>query len=419
MKYWKSSFVLTVVCLVVISWTFIARAQDIVIGFSGPLSGPAAEYGQDLLFGMDMAVKEINAAGGVTVNGKKHLLRLEKLDDKNDPTAAVNNARRFRSSGAIAIYNGVFTTIAAMAKINQEKGSEFLLMAYTSTPKLTEMRNPLLIGITAPDFRIYMQQFIEIAKKKGFKKIAMVVTAGAYGEEWRTDFKKYWEQAGGTVTADKPANYYTETDFSAPLTAALATKPDCLLIGGPSSTTALVFEQARGMGFKGGFIVIDQAKLDYMANLLKGYKLMENTIGVATPLSVPVPVTDDFEKKFKAAYKRMVTSEAYRTYGATIALAGAIEKAGTTTDVRKIRADFAKALPITGDKIPTEIFGIAPNGRLLINGATQTIEGGKLTPPVQYFWWLKNDKELQDIRKISKSKANMVVVKTPFDLLNK
>ena len=72
MKHWKSMVVVSVVCLIM-SWAFVARAQDIVIGFSGPLSGPAAEYGQDMLYGIDMAVNEINAAGGITVGGKKHL----------------------------------------------------------------------------------------------------------------------------------------------------------------------------------------------------------------------------------------------------------------------------------------------------------------------------------------------------------
>lgn len=407
MKHGKGLIVLSAFCLFM-SWAFVAHAQDIIIGFSGPLSGPAAEYGQDIFYGIDMAVKEINAAGGVTVNGKKHLFKLDKLDDKNDPTAAVNNARRFRNNGAIAVYNGVFTTIAAINKINQEKGNEFLLMAYTSTPKVVQMGNKLLIGVTAPNFKVYIQQFSDIAQKKGYKKIAMVVTAGGYGEEWRVAFKDHWEKEGGIITADKPANYYTETDFSAPLTAALATKPDAMLIGGPSATTALVIEQARSMGFKGGFITIDQAKLDYMANLLKGYKLMNNTIGVATPMSVPVPVSADFEKRYKAAYKRMVTSECFRNYGATHALAKAIEVAGTTTDVYKIRADFHKGLPIVGDKIPTEIFGIADNGRLLINGSIQTIENGQLTPPLQSFWWIKNDKEWENIKKVSKSKAHMI-----------
>lgn len=406
MKQLKSVLVVFVGLMMV--WTFVAQAEDILIGFSGPLSGPAAEYGQDMVNGIDMAINEINAAGGITVSGKKYKFRLEKLDDKTDPTASVNNARRLRSNGAIAVFNGVFTTIAAINKVNQEKGSEFLLMAYTSTPKLYDMGNKLLIGITAPPFTVYLEQFAASAMKKGYKKVAMVVTAGAYGEEWRVAFKEHWTKLGGTITVDKPANYYTETDFSAPLTAALSTAPDCLLIGGPSATTALVIEQARGMGFKGGFITIDQAKLDYIANLLKGYKLMNNTIGVATPMSVPVPASIAFEKRFKANYKRMVTSEGFRNYGGMIALAKAIEKAGTATNVYKIRADFHKALPLNGDTLPTEIFGIKDNGGLLINGSTQTIENGKLTPPIQYFWWIKSDKEWDDIKKITKSTANMV-----------
>ena len=407
MKRWKSFTVFAIVCFA-LAWTLTARAQEIVIGFSGPLSGPAAEYGQDMVNGIDMAINEINNAGGITVGGQKYKFRLERLDDKADPTHAVTNARRLRGNGAIAVFNGVFSTIAAIGKINEEKGKEFLVMGYTSTPKMYDMGNKLLIGITAPPFTVYADQFVSTAMKKGYKKVAMVVTLGAYGEEWRVYFKDVWTKAGGVITADKPANYYTETDFSAPLTAALATSPDCILIGGPSATTALVVEQARSMGFKGGFIIIDQAKLDYMANLLKGYKLMENTIGVATPMSVPVPASVPFEKRFKAAYKRMVTSECFRNYGGMTALAKAIEKAGTTTDVRKIRADFYKALPINGDHIPTEIFGIRESGQLLINGYTQNVEKGQLTPPIQYFWWVKTDQEWEDIKKVTKSKANMV-----------
>ncbi len=407
MKHWKGIFVLSAVYLMM-SWALTANAQDILVGFSGPLSGPAAEYGQDCFNGLDMAVKEINAAGGITVKGKKHLFKLERLDDRSDPTSAVNNARRLQNSNVVAIWNPVFSTIGAMAKINEEKDHEFLLMAYTSSPKVIQMGNKLLIGATAPPFNVYLQVFVELAQKEGWKKIAMVVTLGAYGEEWRKAFADYWQKTGGTITADKPANYYTETDFSAPLTAALATKPDALLIGGPSSTTALVIEQARSMGFTGGFITIDQAKLDYMANLLKGYKLMNNTIGVATPMSVPVPASAGFEKRYKAAYKTMVTSEAFRHYGSMVALSKAIEKADTASDVRAIRAAFPKALPIVGDRLPTEIFGINDNGRLRINGSIQTIKNNQLTPPVQYFWWIKSDKEWEDIKKVTKSKANMI-----------
>ncbi len=414
MKYFKGFISVLAVCLA-LSWTITGNAQEIVIGYTGPLSGPAAEYGQDCLNGVEMAVKELNAAGGITVKGKKYLFKLEKLDDRTDPTQALNNARRLRANKAVAVFNGVFNTLASMAKVNEESGNEFILMAYTSTPKVVQLGNKLLVATTAPPFPVYIQQFVDLAMKEGWRKVAMVATLGAYGEEWRHAFRDYWVKSGGTITIDKPSNYYTETDFSAPLTAALATKPDAMLIGGPSATTALVIEQARGMGFKGGFMLIDQAKMDYIAEILKGVKLMENTIGVAGAMTVFVPITRDWEKRYKVISKRSPTSEVLRNYGGMIALARAISAAGTVDDVRAIRAAFPKVLPILGDKLPTEIFGINSNGRLLINGSVQQIKNGKVLEPQQYFWWIKNQKEWDSIKKISKSQSSMNWFKPKID----
>ena len=98
------------------------------------------------------------------------------------------------------------------------------------------------------------------------------------------------------ITADKPANYYTRTDFVGPLTAAIASNPDGILIGGPTGTTALVIEQARKMGYKGGFMIVDQAKMDGIAQLLDGTKLMENSMGVTTMAGIPAPATNTFIK---------------------------------------------------------------------------------------------------------------------------
>ncbi len=402
MKYLKG-FICFLSLLFVVSWSPAVRAQDVVIGYTGPLSGPAAEYGQDCLNGIDMAVKDINAAGGLLVQGKKHLIRLEKLDDRTDPTQAVNNARRFRSQHkAIAVFDGVFNTIAPIAKINEEKGNEFLIMAYTSTPKVVQMGNKLLVATTLP-FTVYCQALSDMAWEQGWRKAAMVTTLGAYGDEWRHSFKAYWQKLGGTITIDKPANYYTETDFSAPLTAALATKPEVMLIGGPSATTALVIEQARGMGYKGGFILIDQAKLDYVAEILKSYKLMEGVMGVAAINSIPYPAFAAFEKRYTTTYKRMNTSEACRNYLAVQALAKAIAIAGTTTDVWAIRKALPKAYPLLGDKFPVEGFGLTDHGRLQIIGTGQMVKNGKLTQPVSYYWWIKSQKEFNDVKKITKS----------------
>ncbi|MEE9911504.1 MAG: ABC transporter substrate-binding protein [Deltaproteobacteria bacterium] len=410
MKYLK-----VLVCLVaavfVISWAGSSKAEDIVLGYTGPLSGPAAEYGQDILNGIDMAVKDINAAGGMTVNGKKYTFKLEKLDDRVDPTQAVNNARRFKANKAIAVFNGVFNTIAPLMRINEEKGNEFIMMAFTSTPKVTEMGNKLTIATTV-DFTTYVKVFTEWGLKKGWKKCAMIVTLGAYGDEWRNEFRTHWIKRGGVITVDKPANFYTETDFSSPITAALATNPDVMLIGGPSATTALLIEQARGMGYKGAFMLIDQAKQDYIAKLLNSTKVMGNLIGTAGVVSIPFPGAAVFEKRYTQQYKRMVTWECALNYTATFALARSIEAAGSVNDVYKIREAFPRALAsggLLGDKFPTEEMGIEKNGRMHVAASVQTITNGKSDPTTLYLWWPRTQKEFEADKKRSATKQNEII----------
>ena len=407
MKHWKLLICLLAV-LVVSFGAGRAQADEIVVGFSGPLSGPAAEYGQDIVSGIDMAIKEINAAGGITVAGKKYTFRLDRLDDRADPVQAVNNSRRFKGTKAIAVFNGVFNTIVPIMKINEEKGNEFIVMAYTSTPALEDLGNNLMVGLTVT-FKPYLDMYADWALKRGWKKCAMVVTLGAYGDENRAVFKEIWTKKGGIITADKPANYYTETDFSAPLAAAIATNPDVMLIGGPSATTALVVEQARAMGFKGGFMMIDQAKQDYMAKLLGGTSLMGNLIGTGGVVSVALPAAPDFEKRFVQQYKKMVTWECALNYTGMHALAKAIVAAGTVDDVHKIRAGFDKALaaaPMLGDKYPNEVFGITKAGCLCIAASVQTITNGKLDVSTLHAWWPKTQAEFDNVVKLSTSKKN-------------
>ncbi len=400
MKHWRS----VIICFlsgIIFFGAAAANAGEIVVGYSGPISGIASEYGQDVLNGIDMAVREINEAGGVEVGGKIYTFRLERLDDRVDPTQAVNNARRFQSMGAIAVFNPVFTTTAPMMKINQEEGKEFLVMAYTSTPKIEKLGNKLTI-ISTPTFNVYVDVFTDWALKKGWKTCAMVVTFGAYGDEWSQAFREAWEKKGGVITISRPANYYMETDFSAPLTAAIATHPDCMLIGGPSATTALVIEQARQMGFKGGFIMIDQAKQDVIAKLLGSTKLMGDLIGTGGVLSTSFG-TNAFDQRYTKAYKRMTTWECALNYVAVNSLARAIAAAGTVSDIYKIRASFPKAYPLLADKYPSEFLGITDGGRAKIFGTVQTVSKGVSDHPFLSCWWAKSSEEFNAALKVSLS----------------
>ncbi len=374
MKYLRA-FICLVAAVFVISWAGSSKAEEIVVGFSGPLSGPAAEYGQDCVFGIDMAVKEINAAGGVTVKGKKYTFKLEKLDDRVDPILAKNNALRFvNQQKAIAVFNPIATTLGSIMAIPQQ---DFIIAAYSSVHIINDKGHPMVIN-PVPNFVNYAQQMANAAWERGYRNAGMVVTLGPYGDGWRTVFKHAWINKGGRVVADFPANYYTETDFSTQLTAALAKKPDFLLIGGPSSTTVLVIEQARNMGFKGGFVLIDQAKPDYVARVLKDMKILEGMISTCSIADVPLPAIPAFNKKFVEAYKRDITSECTINYTMMHVIARAIQ-ASQSIDARVVRRNIDKALPALGDKYPSEFYNIQDNG-VMNNGVTmQYVKDGKFS----------------------------------------
>ncbi len=404
MKSWKALCCCLVLFFAVVTWAATSQAEEVVIGYSGPLSGPAGEYGQDNVNGIDMAVREINAAGGITVKGKNYFFKLHRLDDRAGMAEAVGNARKFVTQDkAPVVFNSSATTIGALMKINETKGSEFLIVGYTSLHALHGLGNKLLINPT-PDFLAYVAAASDIAWKKGFRNGAMVVTLGAYGDAWRKSFRSAWEKKGGRILADCPINYYTETDFSAQLTSALVTKPDFLLIGGPSATTALAVEQARSMGFKGGFVMIDQARMDFIAGVLKNMNLMDGTIGIANIADLTMPATAEFTKRYKDAYKRTPTWESAFNYSTMHVIAEAMILAGSVSDPRAIRGAVAKALPILGDKYPNELFRIQENGVLDSGGGIQSVDNGKFGKVYYILSFPKSLAEFEKFKKISKTR---------------
>jgi branched-chain amino acid transport system substrate-binding protein len=382
-------------------WSVSGSAAEIVIGFSGPLSGPAGEYGLDCVSGIEMAIKELNAAGGVTADGQKYTFRLEKIDDKASFFLAQANARKLLEKNALAIFVPVFSSAIPMLKMNQEECGEFIVMGYTSSHKATKIKNDLFV-LFAPLFLAEAQVFAEQAWEKGWRKVAMVVTQGAYGDEWRETFKTYWETLGGAITADKPANYYTRTDFVGPLTAAIATNPDGILIGGPTGTTALVIEQARKMGYKGGFMIVDQAKMDGIAQLLDGTKLMENSMGVTTLAAIPAPATNTFIKRYQAAYQRAANTESALHYTGMHLLAKAIATAETQDNVYAVRAAFPKALPLLADQHMLEMHSISNGGLVHVGTGIQQVKEGKFQKADVLLWWTNKPEELAHIAKTTK-----------------
>ncbi|WP_019415595.1 ABC transporter substrate-binding protein [Paenisporosarcina sp. TG20] len=324
----------------------VVEAKELTIGFSGPLSGPAATYGGETIKGLTMAVEDINEEG-FEVDGQPYTLKLASLDDKYLPNETAANAKRLvQEEKTKFIYSPHSGGIYAMQVFNEME--DFIIMGYTSEPGVTEQGNSLMVRIP-PRYDQYLEPFTKYEMERFGKKIAFLPTASQYGKDWAAALKPVWEANGGEVVFDESVDFSKDTDFQTIVANALQENPDVLFIGGPSEPTALIAKQARDLGFEGGFLIMDQAKLDEMAAVLGGnYDMLEGSISTIPLVNSEYPGTAEFIEKYKANNDRDPGSESAFHYVSLYVLTGAMKAAGTVDDTKAIMAkmdEAAKNLP--------------------------------------------------------------------------
>ncbi len=357
-------------------------ADVVKVGYSGPLSGLSAKYGKNCEAGMIMAMEEINAKDGITVGGKKYGIDVVSLDDRYKPDLTAQNARRLTSLDKVpAVFCPHSGGILAMMNFNQKDG--FIVMGYSTHPKIVEMGNKLVIRLP-PDIRAYASAFSDKAKERGIKKVAAIPGVHEYAKIWMDIFAEEWSKRGGVLSDVSPADYMKETDYYTHLTKVIAGKPDAILLIGASEPAALIVKQARELGFQGKFILGDQAKLDEMVKVVAVDKL-EGTIAVTPLYHRPIKDAPSFTKAYQKRFgeAEVSTFESASHYESVYILAYAMEIAGTVSDVSKIRTAMSQVFPLEkrGALAPTGVFGLRENGaQLRITYGTEVI-GGKWTEP--------------------------------------
>lgn len=347
------------------------------IGYSGPLSGPAAYYGENTLNGLSLAVEEINENGGFEIKGEKYYLNLVSLDDKYLPNEAGSNAKRLVQEYQTPIVfvphsGGIFATQVFNTQTN------FIVGAYSSEPDITDQGNELTLRIP-PKYEIYLKPFSEYEMNRFGKKIAFLPTATQYGKDWAEKLEPVWEELGGEVVYKSSIDFTKDTDFFTIVTNALKEDPDVLFIGGASEPSALVVKQARELGFEGGFLIMDQAKLDEMETVLGGWEMLEGAAGV-----LPLPYSrsegneqfiDDYNKK----NGKNPGSEAGYHYFAAYLFVEAMKAAQSVDDPKAIMAHIQEGLNnIPKDKRVYDIKAIEEDGGLVTPFRMGVVKDGEI-----------------------------------------
>lgn len=355
--------------------------DTVTIGFTGPLSGGAALYGRNVLDGLEMAVADINAAGGVTVDGRTVTVAIQALDDRYFPNESATNAKRLvHQYGAPAVFCPHSGGILAIQGFNTT-APPFIIGAYSSEPQILESGNTLTLMIP-PKYVIYFDAFARTTMQRHGRRLGRIPGAHAYAKEWTKGFSAVWEAQGGTLLTNNEVDYNTTADFSSVVSKALSERPDVLFVGGPSQATALVIKAAREQGFTGGFVVMDQAKFEEM-NKLVPMAMLENSVGVMPMIAHPdfraVRWVEQYRKKKGPKFDP--PREVSLTYGAMRILARAMELAGTVTDAAAIHARLDEAAATLPDEAkPSDLFGVDEKGHLKQRTIAAHVQGGKFVP---------------------------------------
>jgi branched-chain amino acid transport system substrate-binding protein len=357
---------------------------DITIGFSGPLSGGAAKYGENCLTGTKLAVEDVNAAGGVNVSGKKYELKLVHYDDMYKPANTVANARRLVSSvKPIAIFCPHSGGILALEKINEKEG--FIINGYTTNNDVINQKNRLVF---MPPTRADLSYGLEMVKKAfAFgSKIAHLTGSHEAGVAWMKLSEATWKKLGGQIVSTDSVNYMGVTDFYPYLTKILQSKPDVINLYGPSEPAAMIVNQARELGYKGGFLLGDQIKLDEMERVASLQNL-NNSIGVCPYPLWPLAESVAFSKRLMQLYGKdyVPTREAAAHYEAVWMIVKCIEKAQTKDDPYAIFSKINNVLPLEKNN-PNMRDGIGPSGELLGGTYVIAVRNGKYTKPIPLIW---------------------------------
>jgi len=189
---------LAIVLALVVSSTE-GDSQTIKIGAVVPLTGRYAALGGQVKTGYEIAVQQINAAGGVTVGGKKLQIELTMLDDESDPTKTVARLETLASQGVVAYLGGAGSDLhAAASSIGDKNKIPYLGIAFAlhSIHKqgLRYLFSPFPKSpdLTAETF-VFLDALIPAAQRP--RKVALILERTDWGKEmgglWESAAKKH------------------------------------------------------------------------------------------------------------------------------------------------------------------------------------------------------------------------------------
>lgn len=305
-------------------------ADKYYIGGIGPTTGATAIYGTAVKNGAQIAVDEINAAGGI--NGKQIEYRFE--DDQNDAEKAVNAYNTLKDWG-MQMLVGTTTTAPCIAVAGKTASDNlFQITPSASSPNVLSSGNGNIFQVcfTDPNQGIASAQYI--AENKLAKKIGIIYdSSDVYSSGIEEKFEAEAKTQGLNIVSKAAFTADSKTDFGTQLQKAKDAGADLLFLPIYYQEASIILKQADTMGYKPKFFGVDG--MDGILTVENFDTKLAEDVMLLTPFAADAKdkTVQNFVKTYKEKYKDTPNQFAADSYDAVYALKAAIEESKATTDM--------------------------------------------------------------------------------------
>ena len=305
-------------------------ADKYYIGGIGPTTGATAIYGTAVKNGAQIAVDEINAAGGI--NGKQIEYRFE--DDQNDAEKAVNAYNTLKDWG-MQMLVGTTTTAPCIAVAGKTASDNvFQITPSASSPDVLSSGNGNVFQVcfTDPNQGVASAQYI--AENKLATKIVIIYdSSDVYSSGIEEKFEAEAKTQGLNIVSKAAFTADSKTDFGTQLQKAKDAGADLLFLPIYYQEASIILKQADTMGYKPKFFGVDG--MDGILTVENFDTKLAEDVMLLTPFAADAKdkTVQNFVKTYKEKYKDTPNQFAADSYDAVYALKAAIEESKATTDM--------------------------------------------------------------------------------------
>jgi branched-chain amino acid transport system substrate-binding protein len=312
-----------------------ATTGDIVVGMYGSLTGDGASFGQSSREGTELAVDEINSAGGL-LGGRKIKLLVE--DDQSKPEEASNAVTKLVTQDkVVAVLGEVASRRSLAAAPVCQKYMVPMISPSSTNERVTQVGDYIFRVCFIDPFQGEVLAKFAYNDLKARKVAILKDIQQDYSVGLTDSVMKHFTALGGQVL--DPVSYSTgDSDFKAVLTQVRSQKPDAVFVTGYYPEAAIIARQARELGMKMPLLGGD----GWVGDALKNGREALNNSFISNHYSGdnPDPVVQNFVKAYRVKFGREPDAIAALAYDAVKVLADAMTRSNST-DGPKLRDALA------------------------------------------------------------------------------